>query len=293
MLGNYLRVRIQHVAECPEVDPLLCAEQEIPDHLHDQQIDWFRLDPTVNVGLGKGWQVFGEVPVDLRVTRVAYYTLDGAPFDPPYDDIHHRDETRAGLVDGAVGVRRFGGVGPWVVGGGLGVTLPIGKTEEDPFALTELGLTHQHQQFGSGTFVPTGSVEIVYADARWGALAWGAGRLPLYESGKGYRPPGTLTVGGGPTYRPVVPLQVLVSAELVVEGPEWWSGTPYGGRTALVPGVGVIWGVSDAVVAQVQARVTAWQDSREDTAGEGSLVQPVILTLGVSWSPRSREASAR
>lgn len=284
LLGDYLRVRIRHVAECPEVDPLLCAEEEIPAHLHDQHIDWLRFDPTVNVGLGRGWQLGVGVPLDLRVARVDYFTLEGEPYDPPYADIHHRDETLAGPVDGTLGLRWYGTRGHWVYGGTAGVTLPVGKTEEDPFALTELGLTHEHQQFGSGTFVPTFGLDAIHAGRRWGAVAWGAGRVPLYENGKGYRPPVTGTAGAGPSFRLLPEVQLLGTAELLVEGPERWSGEPHGGRVAALGGVGALWSVSARVVLQAQARATVVQVSTDPGDDEGSLVQPLLLTLGASWT---------
>jgi len=284
-------VRIQHVAECPEVDPVLCATETIPAHLHDQHIDWLRVDPGLSVGLGRGWQVGVNLPADLRVARVDYTTLDGDPYDPPYADIHHRDETLAGLVDGALGVRRYATTGHGVYGAALGVTLPFGRTEEDPFALTEQGLEHQHQQLGTGTFVPTAGADAIYSAGRWGGLAWGAGRVPLYENRKGYRPPLTATLGGGPTLRIVPTLQGLASAELLVEGPERWAGEPHGGRVAVLAGVGALWSVSDRVVLQASARATAWQGSAEAESDEGALVQPLIVGVGLSWTRPSGAAT--
>ena len=32
------------------------------------------------------------------------------------------------------------------------MTLPLGRTVEDPFALGDMGLPHEHSQFGTGTF---------------------------------------------------------------------------------------------------------------------------------------------
>ncbi|MDP2308662.1 MAG: hypothetical protein Q8P18_21755 [Pseudomonadota bacterium] len=278
-------VRIRHVALCPEVAPLLCAVEDIPEHWHDQHIAWFRLDPTLNIGLGAGWQASVALPIDLRSIVVDYETADGAPFDPPYADIHHRTETLAGPTDGTLFARKYLHAGDHaIVGLGLGTSLPIGATEEDPYALTEQGLTHQHMQLGSGTFVPTASVDGMLLGARWGATAWVSGRLPLYANTKGYRPGASVTGGVGPSWRPIPPLQLLGTLEGSFEGPESWRGTPYGSRATVVGGLTGAYSLSDALVLQAQARVTAFTWSGHHDADEGSAVQRFLGTVGVSWS---------
>ena len=284
-------VHIRHVAVCPEVDPLSCAETDIPEHMHDQRIAWFRLEPTLNVGLGQGWQVSASVPLDLRDVNVAYETMEGAPYDPPYDDIHHRTETLWGPVDGTLLVRRFFAPGRAVVGVGLGTTLPFGKTEEDPYALTEQGLRHQHLQLGTGTFVPMVTLDGTWAGPRWGAVGWVSGRLPLYANGHDYQPGAGVTGGLGPSFRVTPTVQLLATAEGSWEGPEQWSGEPYGGRATLLGGLTGTWALSPAVVLQVQARVTALQWMGHQDEDEGSAVQRFLGSAGVSWTfgGKSRE----
>ncbi len=283
-------VHIRHVAACPEVDPILCAEQDIPDHRHDQTIAWFRLDPMVNVGLGAGWQVSASLPLDLRAVAVRYETMDGGDFHPPYADIHHRDETLAGPVDGLFLIGRYAPIGGRVTfGARAGTTLPFGATQENPFALTERGLTHRHIQLGTGTFVPTVTIEGVLAGTRWGAAGWVTGRLPLYANSKGYQPGTGVQAGVGPTWRVVPPLTLLATVEGSYEGPERWSGTPYGGRATALVGVTGLYSLSDAWVLQAQARVTVLSRERPtDDDDEGTAVQRVVGTLGVSWTPRGR-----
>lgn len=279
------QVRIRHVALCPEVDPLGCAVEDIPEHWHDQRVGWLRFDPTLNVGLGKGWQASLALPLDLRVVQVDYETPDGAPFDPPYDDIHHRNETLAGPTDGTLLGKRYFRVGETaIVGLGVGTTLPFGRTEEDPYALTEEGLRHQHMQLGTGTFVPTVTAEGLLEGARWGGMAWVSGRLPLYANGKGYQPGAGVTGGFGPSYRPLPKLQLLASVEGSFEGPEKWSGTPYGSRATAVGGLTAVYTLSPALVLQAQARVTALQWSGHHDEDEGSAVQRFLGSAGLSWT---------
>ncbi len=287
-------VRIRHVAQCPEVDPLLCVVEALPEHAHDQRITWFRLDPTLNVGLGGGWQAAVSVPIDMRSISVDYLLPDGSPYDPPYDDIHHRSEVLGGPVDGTLLVRRYVRAGERaVLGLTFGTSLPFGRTEENPYALTEQGLRHQHIQLGTGTFVPIAGVDAIFEGARWGGMAWASGRLPLYANTMGYTPGVSLSLGGGPSFRPVPKLQVLATAEASFEGAETWTGTPYGGRLTVLGGLGALYTVSPALVVQPQARVTALQWSGHHDADEGSAVQRVLATAGVSWTFDARPANQR
>ncbi len=254
-------------------------------HWHDQRIAWLRLDPTVTVGLGEGWQVSAQVPFDVRDVSIVYTLPDATPYDPPYADIHHRDETIAGLTDGSLVVRKFAFVGMWLLGGGLGASLPLGRAEEDPFAFTEQGLTHQHVQLGSGTFVPMVTADAVRMGARWGFLASASARLPLYSNGEGYRPPTSVSGSLGPAFRPVKPVQLVLTAEAMHETPERWAGEPYGGRTSAVGALAALYTLSPDVVLQAQARATVWQAmSHHETDEGGSYEQPFVATAGVSWT---------
>lgn len=225
------------------------------------------------------------MPFDVRGVSIVYTLPDGTPYDPPYADIHHRDGTIAGLTDGSLVVRTFAFADTWLVGGGLGASLPLGRTEEDPFALTEQGLTHEHAQLGSGTFVPMVSADLMRMGARWGFFASASARLPLYANGKGYRPPTSVSGSLGPAFRPVKPLQLVLTAEAMHETPERWAGAPYGGRTSALGALAALYTLSPDVVLQAQARATAWQGmSHKETDEGGSYEQPFVATAGVSWT---------
>ena len=286
MLLTGLGVRIWHEASCPEVDPLLCETAEIPVHAHDQRIAWGRLTAGATVGFGEGWQGSVEIPFDVRLIRVAYLTLDGAAYDPPYDDIHHRDEVLSGLVDGTAWVRRYLYAGPVLLGPGLGVSLPLGRTEEDPYALTEQGLRHQHQQLGAGAFIPLIGLDAIYARGRWGGMGALSARLPVYENGKGYRAPATVSLTAGPTLRSGKSLQWWLAGEGVYEGAERWSGEPYGGKIAANASVAAFWSAAPAMTFQALARTTLYQHdglSGHHTDEDGTLRQPLVVTVGMSW----------
>ncbi|MBM4390745.1 MAG: hypothetical protein FJ090_06450 [Deltaproteobacteria bacterium] len=272
-----------HVAACPEVAPEECATTEIPEHLHDQDILWFRLDPTLSVGLGQGVVASAQLPFDFRAVSVEYLTLDGEPYDPPYGDIHHRPENITGLTDATVMVRLTRAPGRFLLTAGAGSTLPLGRTEDDPYAAGEAGEEHQHMQLGTGTFVPLVGVDAAYAAGRLGALAYASSRLSFYESGKGYRAPVSVSGGLGPTFRATTRITLLLTAEGSWESAEYWSGTPYAGRSAVGLAGGVVASLSETVVLQAQARGNVFERT-EHQEEEGEFRQPVTASVGVSWT---------
>lgn len=275
-------VEIDHVASCPEDDPLTCATDPYPPYEHHQQITWARLDPTVSVGLGRGLQASFSAPVDLRVLRVGYTTLDGDSLLEPPSDIHHRDETLAGLVDGRLLVRAFTTSGAWTLGAGAGSTLPFGGTVEDPFVLTEGGQPHQHMQFGTGTFDPLTSLSAIRVGERWGAMFGAGARAPLYANREGYRGVRSVDLSGGPTFRAHPKVTVYAMAEPTFETPERWHGVAHGGRLSLVSAAGASWAV-ERVVLQAELRTTALQYSFE--GADDALVQRWVATIGASFKP--------
>jgi len=135
-----------------------------------------------------------RLPYDVKAMRVRYTTLDGAPFTPPYGDIHHRTETLTGISDPSLTLE-YAPHDNWVVG--FGATLPFGRIEPDPVALGEAGKKHEHIQFGSGTLQPLLSAQF----ANTHVVARVEAKLSLYENREGFRAPATFVWSIGPTFR--------------------------------------------------------------------------------------------
>lgn len=144
-------------------------------------------------GIRDAMQLVLRLPYDVKDMRVRYTTLDGAPFTPPYGDIHHRTETLSGLSDPTVmlDVER----GAWILGAGL--SLPFGRIESDPIEAGREGVQHEHMQFGSGTFAPTLAAQWRHDD--WSAR--GEARLSFYENREGFRAPNIALWSAGRTFR--------------------------------------------------------------------------------------------
>jgi hypothetical protein len=176
-------VATSHVAD----DPAL------PAHEHHVTIGLTRAQLRLEYGLRENMQLALRLPYDVKGTRVNYTLLGGAPYTPPYGDIHHRTETLRGISDPSVTLDVASGT-RWIFG--AGTTLPIGNTVADPIRLGAQGLTHQHLQFGSGTIQPILAAQ--FAGARFVASA--EAKLSLYENGEGFRAPSELTWSAGPTF---------------------------------------------------------------------------------------------
>ena len=261
--------------------------------MHDQSIDWIRLSPAITAGLGKGWQAVLSLPFDAKNLGILY-TLDGEVYHPPYAGIHHRNELLAGPADGTLGFERFfglGDVGMWSLK--AGTSLPVGRTEEDPFTLAAQGLEHQHFQMGSGTFIPTVEARAVVSGLRLGGLTWAHVRLPFYENSKGYRPGAHYTGGLGATYRVTPKLNAVATTEYTYETQDAWAGdpSPSSGRRAVVFDLGGSWAAGERFTFSSLIRTTAWQQTLTDNHDD-QLLQRFVATLGGSWTFGKGEAQA-
>ena len=102
--------------------------------------------------------------------------------------IHHRNQTYRGIGDPRfLAGRQFTSVGrtdDWLTIS-MGLTIPLGETQEDPWILGDAGRQHDHIQLGTGTFDPTiDSRYSVRLNETWGMTAGATARWPLYENDK-------------------------------------------------------------------------------------------------------------
>ncbi len=138
--------------------------------------------------MGTGLALQLNVPLRAVRSRVHYETLDREPFTPNEPDNHHRNETLYGIADPAAAVHYGWKGATWIFSTRVGVSIPLGKTEPNPFELGRQGLQHQHIQFGSGTFYPVLGMGVGRSIGAYDLHLTGVARLPLYDNEHGYRP---------------------------------------------------------------------------------------------------------
>lgn len=276
-------VRVVHSSTCPEIGPI-CAERDEPPQLHDQRFDLAELRLTAAYGLWRWLALEANLPLRISHTTIEYQRLDGTAFEPDYDPIHHRDETLVGPADPWLLARGDFQVGGAALVAKAGVSLPLGSTEENPFALGDMGLPHQHIQFGAGTVAPIAEASIaIPLGGTWRVLGHGRAHLFVGESEHGYRPGHRFTAGvaGG---RAFGALALLAGVDLAIERSERWDGAILQdgnlGRTDLLAGLQASYRLGDHVLAAA-VKVPAYQHIVTAGDSHGQLHYPAIVELSV------------
>jgi hypothetical protein len=260
---------------------------------HDQRIAVTEARLGVDVGLPRGFGASLVVPARLVATTIRYLDGDGMVVALSNPGIHHRDETLTGLGDPMVLGSFAHASGAWRVSGRAGLTIPLGRTEENPFALGDLGLRHEHVQMGTGTFNPVLAVEVARTWGRWRLGGFGFTQQTLDANGKGYQA-GDRYAGGVTLRRRIGARWTLrAGGEVQAETAERWDGdvpTDDGNRgrfDAMLAG-GASWSAAPGRSLDLGVKVPVVTH----VVG-GQLDLPAIVELGASWTFGGRAAPAR
>lgn len=146
--------------------------------------------------MADNWKVRFSIPYAIKSQDASVEEIE--PTSPAErrtilanQNIHHRDETYRGFSDFSLQLShiRRGIVRDsdrFTVS--FGTSVPIGKTEHDPFKRGDAGLKHLHIQFGTGTFNPLAEVHYGTPLFRNFSMATSiSGQFPFYENSKTYR----------------------------------------------------------------------------------------------------------
>jgi len=265
----------------------------VPLHRHAVELDFVRLELVAAYSLTERWDAWLRVPYDVKDRTASIELVDPATPDEVAAmqrnlDIHHPSETLEGFSDLSLLLawRRAA----WLREGdlftlALGTSLPVGRTEEDPYELGDAGLPHEHVQFGTGTFDPL--VELYYygpMSDRLGALVSLTGRLPLYENDKGYQGPVEVSSNLSLALEPVERLSLRTGLSLFYQGYAHWDGDRDVNTGLYSSGVvaGASYRLTDAVDLSLDARVPLTQETLSDDGD--TFEQGTVLQLGLSWS---------
>jgi hypothetical protein len=277
-------VHVVHEAGCE--DPVDCDEVPTqPLHLHDQRLYPVELRVAAEYGVSELVGVEAQLPFRLVRTTVEYTTPGGAPYHPVDAGVHHRDETLAGLGDPWLLLRVGSRVENWWLAARPGVSLPLGKTEENPFALGDRGLEHQHVQFGSGTVDPVLVLEASGALKPVTLEAFAQGQASLYENSHGYRAP--WRVYGGVSVGTVLTgaLSGSLGVDAFHEAADRWDGEIRQdgnlGRTELLA-TAVLTQALGATELSLTLRAPVWRHIVEGDEPPGTLSSPLTVALGVT-----------
>ena len=279
-------INVVHEAGC--ADLANCHEVPAqPLYLHDQDIYPTELRAVFELGLSPSWGIEAQLPFRVLATRIRFATPAGAPYVPLDPDVHHRNETLAGIAD------------PWLLGrygtflsGALvtlraGLSLPIGRTEQDPFALGDIGIRHQHIQFGTGTFDPVAAFDMSKGFGKLQLSAYVQGQISVYQNRHGFRAPARAYAGVQLGTRLVGKLSGAIGPDVLYEGPERWGGAIRQdanlGRTEVLIGTAISHNFDTGLITLV-VRVPVYRHIVQGSEVLGRLSSPVMASLIFSRS---------
>ena len=212
-------------------------EIEGPERRH--QVDLTLIDASLQFayGLTETFDLTMVLPMRRVATDAEFFDARGTRL-PGFASIHHRDEVIQGLGDLGVGV----GVHRENLGLHVGLSLPTGDVEPDPYALGRLGRRHQHIFFGSGTVNPSLALSGAWHPGGLEVRALAEVSGAVYENPDGYRAGWSgLAEGAVAASLGLSPFVFVARLGLMHVLPSEWNGTPAEntGRTDLLPGVAV------------------------------------------------------
>ena len=170
-----------------------------------------------------------SLPFDIKDVHARYELPNGDPYNNPEGNLHHRTETLTGISDPKIFVNfrphaLLFDTDSALIGGGF--TLPLGRTEENPYKLAALGKRHEHMQFGDGTFDPLLRLGYFVMPDWWGVGVQGGMQAPLYENDKGYRGAFTADFAVGPLARFSQDLSMALRYHGLYQDRAKWDGEP-------------------------------------------------------------------
>lgn len=186
-------------------------------------MDWSRFEVDLIVPASDRIDLELQIPYDVKSMKARYELPDGTPFDNPQGDLHHRTERLEGVSD----LKLLAGfaLDGWRLTAGL--SLPVGKIEDDPYRLGALGIRHEHIQFGTGTFDPMARVLRAIHVGEGVDLSFGAGAtVPLYENRKGYHASPALDFSASARVGLLDGLHATVGYNALYQGRAYWDGDP-------------------------------------------------------------------
>ena len=165
-----------HIEHIEADDPGL-----VTPYWHVQTLTISEFSGTLARGLAPGFGVALRLPLRAVRDRIRFEDLARQPYTPPDPDTHHRNETLIGIADPLVALHLAHEGETWIFSTRLGVSIPLGKTEPNPFELGREGLRHQHIQFGTGTFYPVLGASVGRPFGEYDVHLTGVARLPLSD----------------------------------------------------------------------------------------------------------------
>lgn len=206
---------------------------DVAEHAHRVELNLTRYELSLSRTFNDTWDAAVRLPYfikDQTATTEFFGDVSAEDRDAAIRNgfIHHRTGTYEGFSDAELSVgwrkRDIAGAGS-ILRFSLGLTLPFGATESDPWVLGDAGMVHQHIQFGNGTFDPLVDFYLgVPISEKWGFSVYGKARFPFYENHHGYRGSIEGTLIPRITWLPMKKVSVSAGLAANYYGYSYWSG---------------------------------------------------------------------
>lgn len=248
---------------------------------HEQDLTISEIAFVTEAGLARGLGVEAVVPLRWVRTRIRFEDLEHQPIIVPNGSIHHRNETLSGPGDPWLllhGARRLGA---WTVAARGGISIPLGRTEPNPFALGRRGLPHEHIQFGTGTWDPVVGLAAGRRFGQVGLTVSALAHLVFATNKHGYQAGDRFYASAALDRRIAGAWRGIAGLDLARERTETWDGRIEMegnlGRTDLLASIGVTRPLGRAGGFHVTAKIPLV------TRATGAQVRyPVIVAVGLS-----------
>lgn len=263
-----------HIEHIEQDDPGL-----VVPYWHNQHLLIGELDLSAARGIAPGFGIGAIVPLRVVRDRIRFEDLAHRPYVPPNPDTHHRNETLNHVADPQLAVLLARQPGPWSINGSIGTSIPIGRTEPNPFALGRLGLPHQHIQFGTGTWDPMVSLSVMRPFDRTSVTTSASMKLSFYKNSHGFQAGNRYNFAAGASRKFGSAWGANAGLAVTRESPETWDGRIEEegnlGRTDLIVSAGVGRGVPNvgSFGLTVAIPIKTWASGEQVSF-------PVILSVG-------------
>lgn len=265
----------------------------VPTHRHDVQLDFVRYEFVTAFELRDNWDLRVRIPYDVKERTAKVEQIDPATPSEVADmqrnlNLHHPTSTLRGFSDFSLllATRRselFLDQDTFALS--FGSSVPVGKTEENPFTLGDQGLSHEHIQFGTGTFDPL--LELYYLtplSERFDLSVSALGKFPLYENSRGYQGPIEVSSGLLAAFNASENLRFRVGWSFYYQSFAYWGGVADINSGLISNGAvgGVSYKLSPHSSAGLDVRIPISQKTLSDDGD--TFEQGIVVQLGVSYS---------
>jgi thiol-disulfide isomerase/thioredoxin len=253
--------------------------------IHDQHLTIGEARVAADYGFTSQLGASLVVPVRFVSTTIRYASkATGEDVDLVMPGIHHRDETLVGVADPMLLGAFTSPVGAARITIRAGVSLPLGRTEDNPFTVAAETMPHEHIQMGTGTVRP-----VLSADASFGFGKWHAGgflftQQSIYENSRGYKTGDRYAAGASASRRIGTKWSLRGGMEVQGETAEHWQGVEHTddgnrGRFDAMVSVGGSYLASERVAIDATIKIPFVTE-----AVGGQLDMPAIVEVGAGWT---------